>query len=155
MYILSPKRGSQCFTEGVKSHSAQTFTYFELRTTSSRICTGFSQQVNIFIQWSVVKGLSNRVSNIIRRHIRVVDHMKFAAYMAFSFITFFMFFRFHFLSFFICLYILYAFVQFYKLCIFIVMFMYSYCYAYILLFLCTLCSVQYCFHCVVLCTVRV
>jgi hypothetical protein len=40
----------------------------------------------------------------------------------------FVFFWFHFLSLYIWLYVLYASVQFCKLCIFIVMFMYSYIY---------------------------
>jgi hypothetical protein len=83
--------------------------------------------------------------------------MKLAAYMAFSFVTFF-----HILLvpyfIIICtciwLYVLYASVQFCKLCIFIVclcvlvvMFMYFYC---------CVCSVLcILFHCVVLCTVCV
>jgi len=77
------------------------------------------------------ESLSNRMSNIIRGYI---DHMKFAAFMVFFF--------YHipscsfgsFLSLFIWLYVLYTFVNFCKLCILIVMFMYSYCYVYSVLF---------------------
>ena len=59
----------------------------------------------------------------------------------------------NFLSLYIWLYALYAFVYSCKLCIFIVTFMYSYFYVYVFLLLCMFCSVY--FHCVVLCIVCV
>ena len=51
------------------------------------------------------EGLSNRVSNIISIYI---DHMKFAAYMDFSFIPFVRIFLVPFLSLYIWLYVFYA-----------------------------------------------
>jgi hypothetical protein len=60
--------------------------------------------------------------------------------MALSSVTFFILFWFHFLSLCIWLYVLYASVQFCKLCNFI-MFVYSYCNVNVFLLLCMFCSV--------------
>jgi presenilin-like A22 family membrane protease len=91
------------------------------------------------------ESLSNRISNIIRRHMRSNEVCCLYGFLVYHTLSYFWL---HFLSFFyIWLYVLCASVQLCKLCIFIVMFMYSYC--YVCNILCIL------FHCVVLCIVHV
>jgi len=112
------------------------------------------------VQWSKVKCSWVKCSKVLSKRLsffiwRYIDHVKFAAYMGFSFITFF-----HVLFGSIFLIIVYLFCmllfRFYKLSIVIVMFIYSYCYVLfcVLCFIVLFCVLSLC-KCVLYCCHRV
>jgi hypothetical protein len=93
----------------------------------------------------VTKLRYNRVINIIRIYI---DHMKFCClYGFFVYHILLYYFGYIFLSFYVWLCVLCVSVQLFKLCIFIITFMYSYCYVCNILFIL--------FYCIVVSTVCV